>query len=170
MQLNGYKKWADGEPNESAGKCVKFTNKGWRVADCSQGNYYVCQVHACELLLSELGPNNRMLSTDDLEYRPGANDEGHLTRGLWSLQYDTYDDGAASAPCGLRVDVQSGIEVFRRFDTTTTSDVGYGQATRNISEQRESQLSPSISCVCSQLRNRSCRFEPRGLRMAFAAR
>jgi hypothetical protein len=66
---------------------------------------------------------------DDVTYSPGSSDEGHLPRGLWTVQYETFGDGE---PCGLRVDAQSTLQVYRNFDSSNTSDDGFGQATINF--------------------------------------
>lgn len=64
-----------------------------------------------------------------MNYDPGSNQEGHLPRGLWSVSFDVYTDDPI--PCGVRVDAQSGLQIFRRYASSPFLDDGAGQATYN---------------------------------------
>jgi len=108
---NGFK---GGAPDGSKGDCVTYTSLGWVVDDCSKKYSYICSKHAF-----------------NLNYDPGSNREGHLPRGLWSVSFDVYADDAL--PCGVRVDAQSGLQVYRRYASNPYLDDGPGQATYNSS-------------------------------------
>lgn len=59
-----------------------------------------------------------------------------MARGLWKVQFDVYD-GDDAPDCGLRIDVQSGLQVYRRYDLDAHSDVGEGRATIDYSKKTE---------------------------------
>lgn len=48
---------------------------------------------------------------------------------MWTVEFDTYADDELS--CGLRVDAQSAIQVYRRFASRPFDDDGEGQALLN---------------------------------------
>jgi len=112
VQGKSYNGFKGGSPDQNAGDCVAYSTSGWYVTDCSKKLSYVCSTNAY-----------------DVTYNPGSSKEGHLPRGLWTVQYTTFSDGEA---CGLRVDAQSSLQVYRRFDSSNRSDDGFGQATINF--------------------------------------
>ncbi|KAI6216634.1 hypothetical protein M3Y99_01810300 [Aphelenchoides fujianensis] len=101
--------WKAGEPQQANGDCGLLGKDGLYAAPCTTKRDFVCVVHAY-----------------NLNYNPGSQSEGHLARGIWQVSYTPFDEPPAD--CGIRVDIQSSTQLFRRFDTVPFTDDGEGSA------------------------------------------
>lgn len=62
----------------------------------------------------------------DINYHPGNGNAGHLPRGVWAVKLKGYPSGTGDKVCGIRVNVQSGTQVFRSFTSDLADDFGKG--------------------------------------------
>jgi hypothetical protein len=88
-----------------------------------------------------------------LEYDPGSPEQAHLARGLWTVEYTTFEEDMT---CGLRVDVQSGLQIYRRFDANQFSDDGGGVAILNFGIEFKFNQETSNLLFSQQLSTCSC--------------
>ncbi|KAI6211095.1 hypothetical protein M3Y96_00396900 [Aphelenchoides besseyi] len=103
--------WKGGAPpTQTDNHCAVMSADGFVDEDCSIRHDFICAVHAY-----------------DIGYLPGSSKEGHLQRGIWTIQMQSYTS-AFDKSCGIRVDAQSTVQITRRFDTVPNSDDGEGQA------------------------------------------
>ncbi|KAI6190744.1 hypothetical protein M3Y97_00151900 [Aphelenchoides bicaudatus] len=139
-----YANWKSGEPKVDNGRCVAFSAAGWYVTNCDTKLSYICSRHAY-----------------DISYDPADSKEGHLARGLWSVSFDLYPSSDPQ-PCGLRIDVQSGLQVWRNnyqlAHIESTANSGSDRSTLEYAHFYPSS-SPDLAFVTRMTSREHCTYE-----------